>query len=245
MISKCLSTSRKFSELHSDSARMLFSLLVVHSDDFGRLDGSAFYVKHNCIPTLTHLNEDKVEDILQDMARVGLIKRASIQDVLVIQICQFDEHQGGLHKRTKSKFPEVPGDSENFRLNRTEGNRIEVELKGTEKKINTTAPKKPDADSDNFYTKVKNHYSDKLKEYDTVINIDWPTATKILTRMKKTYSAEQCCEIIDLAFRGQQARNGFWELRPTYDIRSVFGMKVLDFYAKEKAFEKRTESNED
>lgn len=139
MISKCLSTSRKFTELHSDSARMLFPLLVVHSDDFGRLDGSAFYVKHNCIPTL-QISEAKVEDILNDLAQVGLIKRASIQGVLIIQICQFDEHQVGLSRRTKSKFSEIHGTSQNFKEIHSELNR--TELNGTE--LNTLPPVIPE-----------------------------------------------------------------------------------------------------
>lgn len=146
MISKSLSCSQRFASLHSlvpelaEFAQSLYPLLVSHADDWGRQAGDLFTVKHLVHPGSPRSSED-FDRALKALDQVGLIAWYEREGRQVIQITAFDEHQSGLHKRTKSKFPKFPGNSGKFReipksshptelnrteLNRTEGKRTEL-----------------------------------------------------------------------------------------------------------------------
>jgi hypothetical protein len=134
MISKSLSTSEKYAGLAAageltEFCQLLYPLLIPHSDDFGRLQGDPFTVKYMCFPAsprsleefATALGHLHASDLIQWYAAGG--KR-------YIQIANFDQHQQGLHKRTRSQFPSVPGNSGNGpefpgQEKRTEGKRTE------------------------------------------------------------------------------------------------------------------------
>lgn len=133
MISSSLGSSRKFHALLGNSGKLgefaqaLFPLMVCQSDDFGRLEGDAFTIKHKVFPTSPRPERD-FQKALEAMDRVGLIQLYIAEGITCIQILAFDDHQSGLHKRTKSKFPEPPGNSRKFpeipsEQNRTEQNR--------------------------------------------------------------------------------------------------------------------------
>lgn len=158
MISKSLSTSEKFAALYevagplAEFCQSLYPLLVSHADDFGRLQGDAFTVKHQCFP-ISPRTVPEFHDGLGFLDTVQLVTWYSVQGRKYLQIQKFDPHQMGLHKRTESLFPapdentskdsvklilpgisgkvrEVPGNSRSrarAELNRTEG-------KGTEGK---------------------------------------------------------------------------------------------------------------
>jgi hypothetical protein len=142
MISKSLGSSRRFRKLLDaagelgEFAQSLYALVVAHADDFGRQDGDAFTVKHEVFPT-SKRSEEEFESALQAMEQADLIRRHRFaDDRVVLQVDKFEEHQPGLHKRTASKFPEVPGKSRKTQeshasracveLNRTELNRTEL-----------------------------------------------------------------------------------------------------------------------
>jgi hypothetical protein len=143
MISKSLSTSERRAALHevapaglAEFCQQLYPLLVAHSDDFGRLQGDAFTVKHAIDPTSPRL-QPEFEIGLTALHTVKLIQWYCGRKY--IQIQNFDEHQQGLHKRTRSAFPEPPepvADSGKYPD-------IPSELKGTEQK--RTERKKDDS----------------------------------------------------------------------------------------------------
>lgn len=143
MISKSLSTSEKFAALGdaagplAEFCQTLYPLVVVHSDDFGRLQGDAFTVKHTCFPTSPRTVAE-FSSALSSLSVVGLICLYQVSEKRYIQIENFDPHQSGLHKRTKSTFPEVPGIDENFPVKRTELKGRE--LKGTKDKNSGVPP---------------------------------------------------------------------------------------------------------
>jgi dTDP-D-glucose 4,6-dehydratase len=64
MISKSLGSSRKFHAVRikcgklGDFAQALFPLIVVSCDDFGRLEGDAFTVKHKVFPISPYSEEE-------------------------------------------------------------------------------------------------------------------------------------------------------------------------------------------
>lgn len=136
MISKSLGSSRRFRKLLDSAgelgefAQALYGLVVAHSDDFGRQDGDAFTVKHEVFPT-SKRTEEEFEAALLAMEAADLIRRHRFEDDrIVLQVDKFDEHQPGLHKRTESKFPEVPGKPRNHP--ETPASRARVELNLTE-----------------------------------------------------------------------------------------------------------------
>ncbi len=113
ILSKSLSTSRRFALAGQHGGRLgefcqlLFPLLNSHADDFGRLAGDAFTVKALVLPTSPRKEAD-FERALSALESVGLIRRAAVDGQWVIQVIGFDDHQTGLHKRTKSQYPEIP-----------------------------------------------------------------------------------------------------------------------------------------
>jgi hypothetical protein len=114
LISRTLGSSRKFAALLRVSGKLgefaqtLYPMLVAHSDDFGRLAGDAFTVKHAVFPTSPR-REEEFNAALDAMHAVRLVHRYVTADGLqVLQIMDFESHQPGLHKRTGSKFPEAP-----------------------------------------------------------------------------------------------------------------------------------------
>lgn len=132
MISNSLSTSEKFAALVSATPSLfefchaLYPLLVCHTDDFGRLQGDAFTVKAKCYPATPRPLAD-VEQGLQQLDAVGLIAWYCVSGKRFIQIVEFEKHQQGLHKRTRSQFPRIPGSS-------GKDEELPGQLKGTEEK---------------------------------------------------------------------------------------------------------------
>lgn len=138
MLSRKLSTSRKFAAVGKSAGefpQLLYALLVPHSDDFGRQAGDAFTVKHEVFPTSPRA-EDEFEAALVALEVHDLIQRYTANGNLVIQILDFEKHQQGLHKRTKSEFPDpppnLPGDS---------GNRQEVPAQVKVSEVNLSEAK--------------------------------------------------------------------------------------------------------
>lgn len=146
MISKSLSTSEKFAAL-ADAAgvlaefcQALYPLVLTHSDDFGRLQGDTFTVKHMCFPTSPR-SVVEFTAALGHLHAVGLIVRYEVDAKLYIQIENFEPHQQGLHKRTRSQFPELPGTSRKAQEIPGQENLTELNLtegKGTKER--STAP---------------------------------------------------------------------------------------------------------
>jgi hypothetical protein len=135
MLSKSLSTSERWARLFAvagekaEFCQSFYPLLLAHADDFGRLQGDVHTVKHLVLPASPR-SLPEVSDALQHMHDVNLIVWYDAASRRVIQIVDFDEHQPGLSKRTKSKFPspsvnfteiqEFPSEENRTELNRTE-----------------------------------------------------------------------------------------------------------------------------
>lgn len=128
LVSKSLGSSRKFHALLGAGGKLgefcqvLFPLIVANTDDFGRMPGDAFTVKNVVLPSSPRPEKD-FESALNVIASVGLVRRYEADGAIYLQVDKFDEHQPGLHKRTRSKFPEpteIPGTSEIYRSNLTQ-----------------------------------------------------------------------------------------------------------------------------
>lgn len=133
LVSRTLGSSRKFAALLKQAGKLgefcqvLYPLLVSNSDDFGRLAGDAFTVKHAVFPTSPRREPD-FQAALVALHEVGLIRLyEGAGGELVIQIDNFIQHQPGLSKRTRSRFPDPPVNITGVpaQLNRTEEKRTE------------------------------------------------------------------------------------------------------------------------
>lgn len=153
MISKTLSTSVCYARLFdvipdlAEFAQSLYPLLVAHADDFGREQGDITTVKYRIHPRSPRSEADF--SLAMDALRgVGLIDWYVAKGRECYQIAKFDDHQTGLHKRTRSqfppyvsgKFPEVPGQEKGrelkgTELNGTEGKGIEKSEKEQERPL--------------------------------------------------------------------------------------------------------------
>src|SRR4029077_13048718 len=111
MISISLSTSARRARLNDVAGRLaefcqaLYPLMVVHADDFGRHPGDPFTVRHVIDPT-SRRTLDEFARGLTFLDDVGLIHWYPVDGRQFYEIVDFDAHQPGLHKRTKSRFPE-------------------------------------------------------------------------------------------------------------------------------------------
>lgn len=148
-ISKSISTSRKLTELYQTcggDGTTLYTWMIPHTDDWGRMPGDPFTVKHSVIPTLS-ISEDGVKQILFEMARLKLIILYSKDGKEYLQIKNFENHQAGLHKRTPSKIPkygekgtilrELPGITAPIELNLSEGKRRELKRREENKDLSS------------------------------------------------------------------------------------------------------------
>ena len=106
MISKRISISKRVNAIPIFS-RLLFTWIIPHTDDWGRLDGDPEKIKAMIMP----LSKRPVKDFdksLEEMAKVGLIVWYAVDNSLYLQIVNFEDHQSKLEKRTHSKFPNPP-----------------------------------------------------------------------------------------------------------------------------------------
>lgn len=141
LILRTLGSSRKYADVRNRAAKLgefaqsLYPLLVANSDDYGRLSGDAFTVKHAVFPTSPRTEQD-FDTTLDAMHTAGLIVRYLAPDgTQVIQIVDFGKGQPNLHKRSPSHFPEFSGETPEVREKPSQ-------LKGTElkrTKLNSTA----------------------------------------------------------------------------------------------------------
>lgn len=180
MVSKSISVSEQVNDLN-DFASLLFTWMIPHTDDYGVIPGSSKKIKALIIPMRKQSNEH-VETALKEMQSAGLIWRYIYKNSEFIQFCKFEEHQEGLHKRTKAKNPlycEVVGDSENFQ--EVPGNSPLIEPNLTEEKI---IEYKPSFDDFWILYPKKVSKNDAVKAWNK-IKFDEELFNKVLSGLEK------------------------------------------------------------
>lgn len=187
MISKTLSVSQRFNtirelpDVSAEFAQLLFTLLLPHTDDFGRMSGDPFSIKMTVLPASLRPIEHFAA-ALESLHIVKLIELYEADSAIYLQISKFEEHQSGLHKRTESKipvpsgnFPELPGNSRSrarAELNLTErkgteGKRTEENL--TQGSINKLVSKGAPHTTSNGNGKNGAHVPDHIQHQRTPI----------------------------------------------------------------------------
>lgn len=105
MLSKVISVSEKVNMLPDLFDMLLFTWMIPHTDDYGRLGGSPAKVKALVVPMLDKSIKD-VEAALRRLNDAKLIIWYESNGEPVIQITNFEKHQDGLKRRSPSKFVE-------------------------------------------------------------------------------------------------------------------------------------------
>ena len=108
MISATLGESRKYAALQTDTARVLYPLIVANTDKGGRLEADGIYVTRKVCTRLPY-DQASVEQALNDMADVGLIILYERRGVPYLQVVNFLEHNTPHHKEADSEIPPPDG----------------------------------------------------------------------------------------------------------------------------------------
>jgi hypothetical protein len=104
MIARSISVSEQVAALETDFARLLFTWMVTHADDYGVMPGSPAKVRALVVPMLDH-TANEVGKALEDMEAHALIGRYEVDGTSWLQFRTWETHQQGLHKRTDPKQP--------------------------------------------------------------------------------------------------------------------------------------------
>lgn len=197
MLSKSISTSIKVNAL-DEFSQLLFTWIIPHTDDFGRMDGESEVVKALVMP----MSKRKVDDFsrsLTRMAEIGLIKWYRVDKKSVIEVINFDDHQSNLvHKRTQSKFPdqnhgpdnfqEILGTSKKYHSNLTELNLTELNLT----QPNPPVAEKGESEFDNFWEAYPKKVSKgQAKRTWKKLNPTEQLLGKILTALERAKTSDQ------------------------------------------------------
>ena len=97
MISKSITTSLKLSRCKTDHARLLFTWMIPHADDKGRLQGDVNFIKGLIFPMLKHTIK-RISKFLEDLSENNLIiwygeKGGNIKYIQVINFMKFQTLQ--------------------------------------------------------------------------------------------------------------------------------------------------------
>ena len=91
MISRSISTSVKLSKV-SDFAALLFTWIIPHTDDFGRMDGDSATVKGIVVP-MRDKTTDEIEEALIELDKSKLIERYEVDGRKFLYVAKFEQHQ--------------------------------------------------------------------------------------------------------------------------------------------------------
>ena len=103
-LSKSISQSQKFAALESNDHRMLYLLLLAHTDREGRLEADP-RILSGMVLTLLDVPASEIQDALADMHRVGLIKLYRVRGQQYVEITGFLEHNTPHPREADSKIP--------------------------------------------------------------------------------------------------------------------------------------------
>ena len=105
-INKTISLDEKVDSLSCDTARLLFTWLIIHLDCEGRMHGDAVTVKSIIFPR-RNIRATKVEKYLFEMEENELIVRYSCNGNTYLVAPHFEQHQVGLQK-SKEAQSQIP-----------------------------------------------------------------------------------------------------------------------------------------
>lgn len=121
MLLKTLSKGRRINGLVNTHVMsyVLWSYMLPHLDDWGRMEADPYDIQSVCVPQVRYFNGkqglQRIDECLRRIADANLILPYEVEGRRYLQWFDFEEQQEGLHRRTKPKIPEPPGNSGNAR----------------------------------------------------------------------------------------------------------------------------------
>lgn len=128
MLSPMISTDSRVRKLPCPCAKLLFTWMIAHADNVGRMRGEAAYVRAAVIPHEPKVSDKDVASWLSEMVALGLITWYSVDGGSYIQLSSWEKHQR-LDRMKSSAFPAPPATTGNQRLPEVEVE-VEVEVEG-------------------------------------------------------------------------------------------------------------------
>lgn len=219
MLHKGISISMQVSQL-TEFAQLLFTWIIPHLDDFGKLDGNAKVIKALVMP-MSERPLQEFEEALQNMIDIGLIERYETPEGSVLSYPKFEKYQQGLNKRTKSKYIDntIPGDSE--KLLEVPGNSQPTEENETETnptEINKSEPKeKIIADKKIPYKKTRDEVGGNTPPLDGKPAISGNSPKRAFAeRNPKTFEPQNSGEAMAKEVWEKLEPNNSWSFFSTY-----------------------------
>jgi len=106
MVYARLSTSRKWNALTSDQARLLYLMVLLHTDDLGRMDAEPPSVKMIAVPGLDWTSA-QISGYISELDTIGLIKLYEAEGHKYLVVSDFDDYQT-FERERQPQYPEPP-----------------------------------------------------------------------------------------------------------------------------------------
>ena len=109
MLKTRIARSKKMGQLNDDSARLLYLMLLPHTDIKGRIEADPVLIRNFYMPYFLDWNESKIQTKLEDLHAVGLIVLYNIEDEQYLQFTRFEDFQSlRASRESESGIPEPP-----------------------------------------------------------------------------------------------------------------------------------------
>jgi len=150
MIKKIISKSKKMGRLKDDSARLLYFMMLPHSDIEGRLEGDSLLVRSTVMPYFHDWDDEKIQQCLELLHEVGLIILYTIEEDQYVQITRFEDFQTIRKDReSASDIPKPPKPKPNSNptptLSKVKLSKDKL-IKPAKKPVDNSAKAEPSAD---------------------------------------------------------------------------------------------------
>ncbi len=223
-ISKDISWDEKVEALSDDSARLLFTWMIAHLDREGRIEGEPHLIKAKVLPH-RRWSDKKTEKYLNEMEKLNLILRYSVNGTRFIFAYNFEKHQPGLQKdrEAQSRIPPPnsrvsPGLLQGY-SNKTL-TEVEVEVKGKVKvEEEGTSPSQPPRQPHHI------QYLSKLKGWKSALDEDEEWLKEFLAEFPD-YSVLELKTCLD-----------FYSGRPAPKHKGIWKNRFRNWMIKKKEFE--------
>jgi hypothetical protein len=140
MVSASISTDARVRELSCAGARLLFTWMIPHADNMGRMIGNPLQIRATVIPFEPDVTDQMVEAWLGEMTQLGLIDWYEFDGNRFLRLAGWNNHQDLSKYRPSSNLPGPDGyAAECGGLRRSPASKLS-EVKSREVKLSEAKP---------------------------------------------------------------------------------------------------------
>ena len=240
MLKKAISDSKSLGKLKSDSARLLYTWLIPQLDVEGRYSADPDLIKGHIFPKIKHIDTELIEEMLLELAGVGLIILYKNDDERYLQLNKFFDHQKlRANREADSKNP-APDDEKSEVIDAYSGVNLEYastsKVKGSKGKGSKGKEKAENPRSKNSNPSPKKKTETQNPEHIKAFNAFWEVYPK---KIAKQYAKEK---FMVLARRGfvpelSKAYEGYMDYLKHQKVNNNFNQEPLNpstFLSKER-----------